>query len=156
MLAAHQIGACIAVILIGGVLIYRTIKKFGELQTYMKDDPVFGASSFKFCGQEFNYADIEGIQVKKDTSNVSLETRFYAGGACSRLNYDKIIINFKNGKTLQIPTIRRKTLNKYLKELAKHTSTGINPDDYKEPFATGYEILILTIVIIWIITGFLK
>lgn len=155
MLAAHQIGACIAVILTGGVLIYRTIKKFGELQTYMKDDPVFGASSFKFCGQEFNYADIDGIQVKKDTANVSLETRFYAGGACSRLNYDKIIINFKNGKTLQIPTIRRKTLNKYLKALDKHLNFNLHPEKYNEPFATGYEVIIFLIVLFWILKHYM-
>ncbi len=155
MLAAHQIGACIAVILTGGVLIYRTIKKFGELQTYMKDDPVFGASSFKFCGQEFNYADIAGIQVKKDTANVSLETRFYTGSACSRLNYDKIILKFKNGKTLQIPTIRRKMLNKYLKALDKHLNFNLHPEKYNEPFATGYEVIIFLIVLFWILKHYM-
>ena len=84
MLSSYQIIAGIVVIAIGTFLIHRTFKKYGEMHGYLKDDMVFGESSLTFCGQEFKYSDIVGVEVKKDTSKVSLETRLYAGGACSR------------------------------------------------------------------------
>ena len=49
-----------------------------------------------------------------------------------------------------------KTLHKYLVELGKHIKLDINAEEYKEPFATGYELLILLIVIFWIISEFIK
>ena len=155
MLSSYQIIAGIVVITIGTFLIYRTIKKYGEMHGYLKDDPVFGKSSLRFCGQEFKYSDIASVEVKKDTSKVSLETRLYAGGACSRLNYDKIVLKFKNGKELQIPTTRRKILNKYLKELDKHLNFNLHPEKYNEPFATGYEVIIFLIVLFWILKHYM-
>lgn len=156
MLQPIQIFLCIGVILAGVILIKKICHAYKNLTKYLIDVPIFGENSLKFNGQDVKYTDIKDVQIHLNTSDVEVSTRFFAGGACSRLNYDAIIITLRDDSQVKIPTIRRKTLHKYLVELGKHIKLDINAEEYKEPFATGYELLILLIVIFWIISEFIQ
>lgn len=111
--------------------------------------------SIKFDDKEIRLVDIANISVNDDIEGISTSEKFLVKGT-QRLHFSEIVLTLKNGFTEKIPTARKSILYKTLKKLNTYIKIDYDIEQYKEPFANGYEIIILIIIIIMCFITFMK